>query len=285
MRKDRGFIILAQNTDIDYLKCAEVLARSIKRVMPDESVTLVTDIDSMAISTERAEKYGTPYDVTYSVPFKKYDNDPFNVATDCQVYKMSPYEYTIKLEADMYIPADISWWFDVLKDRDLVISTTIRDYTNKISNNRFYRKVLDSNLLPNTYNAITYFKKSETAKRFYDVVTDIFMNWAEYRKVYSLSDNFVIATDEVYAIAAEIVGREITTMPTFKEMSMIHMKNQILGTSLDDWTNELTCEIYEDSLKLDTIPQLYPVHYHVKSFAYALSSELDNFINKGYVNG
>jgi hypothetical protein len=59
-------------------------------------------------------------------------------------------------------------------------------------------------------------------------------------------------------------------------MSMIHMKNFILNTELEDWTNELMYEFTEDNFKIDTIPQLYPVHYHVKSFANILHQELLN---------
>jgi len=273
MRRDRGFIIVAQNnSDTDYLLCAEVLARSIKRVMPDESVTLLTDVKSMEISTARADKYGTPYDVTYAVPFKEYANDTFKIATDCQVYEFSPYERTIKLEADMFIPLDISWWFEILKDRDLAIATTIRDHANKVSKNRFYRKFIDANSLPDTYNAITYFKKSDTAKRFYDVVVDVFLNWNKYKEIYTLTDD--ATTDEVYAIAASIIGVEHAVMPTFTEMSMIHMKNFILGTEVEDWTTQLTYEVTVDNFKIDTIPQLYPVHYHIKSLASVLHQEL-----------
>jgi hypothetical protein len=54
------------------------------------------------------------------------------------------------------------------------------------------------------------------------------------------------------------------------------MKNFILNTELEDWTNELMYEFTEDNFKIDTIPQLYPVHYHVKSFANILHQELLN---------
>ena len=41
---DKGFVILAQNTtDVNYVKCAEQLAESIIRVMPDAKVSLISD--------------------------------------------------------------------------------------------------------------------------------------------------------------------------------------------------------------------------------------------------
>ena len=41
---DKGFVIIAQNTDlVNYVQCAEQLAESIVRVMPDSKVSLITD--------------------------------------------------------------------------------------------------------------------------------------------------------------------------------------------------------------------------------------------------
>jgi len=41
---NKGFVILAQNTtDINYVECAEMLALSIKKVMPNSSVALISD--------------------------------------------------------------------------------------------------------------------------------------------------------------------------------------------------------------------------------------------------
>ena len=151
---NRGFVILAQNTDkVDYVKCAAALAKSIKKVMPDESITLIT----MDLVISDYAKY---FDHIVELPFGELEPDSdWKLSNDWQVYQASPYEYTIKLEADMYIPKDISYWWDVLKDRDVVISTTIRNYKQDISDVRVYRRFIDDNKLPNCYNAITYFKK------------------------------------------------------------------------------------------------------------------------------
>ena len=41
---DKGFVIIAQNTDlVNYVQCAEQLAESIMRVMPDAKVSLISD--------------------------------------------------------------------------------------------------------------------------------------------------------------------------------------------------------------------------------------------------
>ena len=41
---DKGFVIIAQNTDlVNYVQCAEQLAESIIRVMPDAKVSLISD--------------------------------------------------------------------------------------------------------------------------------------------------------------------------------------------------------------------------------------------------
>jgi len=246
---DKGFVIVAQNTDsVDYVKCAEVLKNSILKAMPDANVTILDVLP-----------YGD----------QAPDSD-WKLINDWQVYDASPYEYTIKLEADMYIPNDISYWWDVLKDRDVVVSTTIRNYKGEVSDVKVYRKFIEDNNLPDVYNAITYFKKSDVAEQFYTTVRNIFENWDEYRQIFKCDPNEPATTDWVYSIACHLVGVEQTTMPEFTQFSMVHMKKFIINTIGDNWTNELTYE-FTDPLRVQTFPQCYPFHYHIKNFSYKLS--------------
>ena len=154
----RGFVIMAQNTETtDYVKCAKALEVSIKRVMPNANVTIIT---------------------TDMLPHGDIvPNSDWKLANDWQVYEASPYDETIKLEADMFIPRNIEHWFDVLSIQDVVICTKIRNYKGEISSSRFYRKFIDDNNLPDVYNAITYFKKSDTAEQFFNIVRNVFENW------------------------------------------------------------------------------------------------------------
>ena len=74
------------------------------------------------------------------------------------------------------------------------------------------------------------------------------------------------STDWVYALACHIMGIEKTTMP-IPEISMVHMKQHINNTLLEDWTKELVYEYHDNILKINTVPQRYPFHYHIKSFS------------------
>jgi len=255
----KGFVILAQNTEkINYVKCAEVLARSIRRVMPDSQITLVSDdVD--------ANKF---FDKVIALPYGDLaPASTWKLINDWQVYEASPYDFTIKLEADMIVPRSIDYWWDVLSQQDVVINTTIRDYKQDISTSRYYRKFIDFNKLPDCYNAITFFKKTKTAENFFYHVKNIFENWEDYKKILQCKNDEEATTDWVYAIASQIVGPEKTTMPVFKDLSMVHMKQMINGLQTEDWTQEMVYEILPHTLRVNTIPQMYPFHYHIKNFA------------------
>lgn len=244
----RGFVIMAQNTEkTDYVKCAEALELSIKRVMPNANVTIITT--DMLPHGDQAP-----------------DSD-WKLINDWQVYEASPYDETIKLEADMFLPRSIEHWFDIMSINDVTLCTKIRNYKGDISNVRVYRKFIDENNLPDVYNAITYFKKSETAEKFYGIVRNVFENWEEYKAILKCNPTEEATTDWVYAIASHIIGVEKTTLPDFDELSMVHMKQFISGTTTEDWTDTLVYEVLPDVLRVHTYTQEYPFHYHSKSFS------------------
>ena len=242
---DKGFVIMAQGDD--YVKCAKALELSIKNVTPDSNVTIIT--------TEMLP-YGDQAPDTY-----------WKLQNDWQVYEASPYEYTIKLEADMYLPRSIDYWWDVLKARDVVVSTHIRNFKQEISDIKTYRRFIIDNNLPDTYNGITYFRKSEVAEKFFAVTRDIWENWEDYKNTLKCNVDEIATTDWVYAIAAHIIGVEKTTLPEFNQMSMVHMKQFVNGLPTEKWTDTLVHELLPHTFRINTIPQVYPVHYHLKEFA------------------
>jgi hypothetical protein len=143
----------------------------------------------------------------------------------------------------------------------------MRDFRQEISNVRAYRRFIDDNYLPDVYNAITYFKKSDLAKEFYATVRTLFENWDEVKATLKCNPKEPATTDWVYALACHIHGVENTTLPNFDEFSIVHMKQYVNGLPTNDWTDTFVYEILPHTLRVNTVPQQYPFHYHIKSFA------------------
>jgi hypothetical protein len=184
-------------------------------------------------------------------------------ADDWQVFYQSPFRETIKLEADMWITSSIDHWWNMFRKRDLVISTGCRTWQDQPSTARNYRKIFDANNLPDVYNAITYWRLSPTAKEFFDIVRNIFENWAEYRKLLKFPED-TPSTDLVYAVAAQTIGPELVTLPFATYPKIVHMKRHHAGTQTDNWMNELIWEWDHGNLRVQTLAQSGAFHYHVK---------------------
>lgn len=247
---ERGYLIPAIDTEsVDYLSCAIQLARSIRQWHPGANISVIT-----------VKRCADPvFDHVIPLPY----GDQGGFANDWQCFASSPYRQTIKLEADMVIASPIDHWWDMLQHRDLVISTGARDFYDRLAESRFYRKVFDANHLPDVYNAITYWRVSKTAQEFFQLVRNIFENWAEYKTLLKFPDD-VPSTDLVYAMAAQITGPELVTMPFASYPKIVHMKRYIVPTQLHNWTQELVWE--NNPLRFNTVAQWGAVHYHQKDW-------------------
>ena len=248
---ERGYLVVAQNVGtIDYVACAIQLARSIRQFHPDAKIALLTDL------TDKSDAFD--YHVNFTHPLS---DNPY--ANDWQVFGASPFRQTIKLEADMIIASKIDHWWTMLEHRDVVISTGARDFYDQPATSRFYRKVFDTNNLPDVYNAITYWRLSSTAQEFFQLVRRIFEHWAEYKTLLKFPDE-VPSTDLVYAMAAQIMSPELVTMPFATYPRIVHMKRHMIPIQSQDWTQELTWE--SNPLRINTVAQWGAVHYHVKDW-------------------
>lgn len=243
---EKGYLIPAVNTkDIDYERCARLLKESIQDHHPEAHVTILT-------------KDQLP------------EGDLGGFANDWQCFRASPYRQTIKLEADMIAAGPVDHWWTLLEQRDVVISVGARDFYDRSSGYRGYRKIFDDNDLPDVYNAITYWRLSTVARDFFDLVRLIFQHWTAYRTLLKYPDESP-TTDVVYAMAAQIMGPETVTLPRGLGPRIVHMKKHIIPTKGDDWTKELIWE--RDPLRINTVAQWGLVHYHVKHWPGKLKNE------------
>lgn len=257
IQSERGYLILAVNNDaVDYVSCAQRLNDSIKHWNPNAETCLLTDV---AIQDES-------FDYIVELPHGDVaNNSSWKLSNDWQAFGASPFRQTIKLEADMLITSSIDHWWTMLQHRDVVVSTGARDYYNNTATSRHYRKIFDANNLPDVYNAITYWRLSRTAQEFWSWVRNIFENWTEFRTLLKFPDDEP-TTDVVYAMAAQIMGPELVTMPFATYPKIVHMKRHMIGTRTDDWTRELTWEYQNHMLRIGTIAQTGAFHYHTKTW-------------------
>ena len=233
---ERGYLIPAIGDQ--YVACANKLADSIRTFHPAANVTILTkDL----------------------LPF----GDQGGYANDWQVFHTSPYRQTIKLEADMICASPIDHWWTLFERRDVVIRQGARNFYDQPAQSRYYRKIFDQNNLPDVYNAITYWRLSNTAKEFFDLVKLIFDHWEDYKKILKFPDDYA-TTDVVYAIAAQIIGPENVTLPLGLGPTIVHMKQYINPIQGNDWTKELTWE--NDPFRINTVAQWGLVHYHIKGW-------------------
>ncbi len=233
---ERGYVIPAIGSV--YEACAEQLAHSLYQFHPAANVTIVT-ADML------------PH------------GDQGGWANDWQMFAVSPYRQTIKLEADMIVASPVDHWWTLFELRDVVISQGCRDFYGQSSSVRTYRKCFDTNHLPDVFNAVTYWRLSSTAKEFFDLVRQIFEHWTEFRKLLKFADDQP-STDVAYAMAAKIMGPERVTLPVGVGPSIVHMKRGINPIKTDDWTQELIWET--DPFRINTIAQQGFVHYHRKDW-------------------
>lgn len=239
------------NDQADYVGCAHELAHSIKHWHPDAEICLITD---------RTDIADPVYDHVRTIT----RTDPNNAwADDWQAFIQTPFRETIKLEADMLIASPIDHWWTQFRHRDVVVSTGCRNWRDETSSARQYRRVFDANHLPDVYNAITYWRRSSTARDFFMLVRDIFANWAEYSRAIRYSEAQP-STDLVYAMAAQIIGPELVTQPWASYPKIVHMKQHHAGTRTEDWTRELVWE--SNPLRIQTVAQWGAFHYVKKDW-------------------
>ena len=234
---ERGYLIPAIGAE--YERCARQLQVSIHQFHPDAHVTIVTE-DMLPHGNQGGW------------------------ANDWQMFAVSPYRETIKLEADMIAAGPVDHWWTLFELRDVVISQGCRTWQGEPGRSRFYRRCFDENNLPDVYNAITYWRLSKTAQEFFQLVRQVFENWTEIRKLLKFAEEHP-STDLVYAVVTQILGPELVTLPLSLGPTIVHMKQHINALHCHDWTKELIWE--NDPFRINTVAQKGFVHYHQKEWS------------------
>lgn len=168
----KGFILIAENSDVDYVRMACALAMSIKNSQPKETanVSIITD-DAVP------EKYQQLFDHVIPIPWKTDQKTRYSVENRWKIYHASPYEQNISLDVDMLVLDDLSAFWKVFENYKVYFTSKVVDYRNDDIVDTYYRKAFIANNLPNLYSALHYFHKSDQAKEFYQWVELVTNNW------------------------------------------------------------------------------------------------------------
>lgn len=268
----RGFFTIAQGEQ--YQRLAYALALSLKLSQKE--------VSGLSIGVTREEmglipsKYREVFDKVIEIPWQDHARDStWKLENEWKAIHMTPYDETIKLDADMFFPRDISVWWEILGKSDGVFATEARTYRGDLITSDYYRKTFTESNLPNVYTAFFYFKKNDVNFDLFSHAEFIFNNWE--RTFYELLEpehrpKFV-STDVVFALAAKIMGYEQFNMtPDIGMPTFVHMKSHLQGwpaqhTLEEDWTKTIPVSFNRDcDLKIGNYLQDLPFHYHVKNF-------------------
>jgi len=270
----RGYIVIAQNNDtVDYLEQAYALALNLKLTQSTIN-NLAVCVDSNTKKQIKA-KHKKVFDKIIDIPWQDDAADAeWKINNKWKYYYMSPYDETVILDTDMIFPTDVSYWWDIMAERDVWATTKVRTYRGEVVSSNFYRQWFVANNLPNVYTAFFYFKKSELASELFAMIEIIFFFFLRMLFKYMPAGKFVwLSGDVAFALAMQILGIEhkctrenIDTVPTFVHMKS-HVQN-IPDTRISEvWTETLPTYYnnYKD-FKIGNFQQILPFHYVEKNW-------------------
>ena len=216
---DRGYVWFAFGEK--YIKASKTLAASIKKHNKHNKTCIITDNHMLQIPN--AVK-----NVDHLILFEGNSQGKFD--KEWQVFKLSPFTHTIKLEADMVFTQNTDWWWNDLYQWDIVHSYDCRNYKDNIVKNTKYRKLFIENNLPNIYSGLTYFRKSIWAMKYYLLCKRLTEKWPQVR------DNCLIncfdeepTTDVIYALANKMLDPFEILKVDYEWFKFVHNKNDVNG--------------------------------------------------------
>lgn len=261
----QGFLTIAQNSDVDYLQLAYVQAMSVKLAMPGSLYAVIVDQATEQLVTDQHREV---FDYVITLEDDQAEHDSWKMRNEWQVFYLTPFKETIKLESDLVITRDIKHWWTAFRLKNIVLSTGCRNYLQNISVARDYRKIFDDNNLPDVYSGLMYFRYTPEAAEFFWHAREIFKNWTHIKdNLLKNCRDDLPTTDIVYALAAQNLGIEQCTLPAMDYINFVHMKPSINRFSQALPWNELV--VYETDLpmvRINNINQYHPLHYHEKSW-------------------
>lgn len=260
-------IVVSSHEKHDYHAMAYLLALSIKRTQKIgyDNVALVTD------SQEKLDLFKTSW------VFDKVEYWDKKTYWDGRSYmnKISPWQHTVCLDADMIFLRDSSHWIDhFVENTDLYIPSKVYTYRGEVVTSDYYRKSYLPNKLPTLYSGYTFFKKeSMLVDKFFNLVQKITENKEQFRNTFLEEPRPPeMGTDEIFSLTAKILDISDVISYPLEFPKIVHMKSMIQNfkSHVSKWNLDLG--FYSNNLddyKIGSFSQMDILHYVEKDLDFA----------------
>lgn len=215
-------IVVSKHETIDYDQLAYALALSIKNTQKPgfDKVALVID------DKTRLDRFKSAWVFDYVIEWSEetFWNGRSYMNT------LTPFEYTVCLDADMIFLRDYSHWAEYfIENCELYIPNKSYNYRGEVVSQDHYRKAFTKNDLPNLYSFYTFFKKdSSLVEDFFTLVQAITKYQTEFKNNF-LSEYRpqIVGTDEAFALAAKILGIADQISYSLDFPRVVHLKGNV----------------------------------------------------------
>lgn len=259
----KGHVFLAQNSSVDYVTQAYALARTIKHHNKEYNQTcLIT-------SNDVPDQYRHAFDFIVPIPGNDdAKNDQWKIHNRWKIIHATPFTENLVYDTDMLLLNSNDHWWKFLTNKDVVLTSNVKDYKGRIINNNFYRKTFTANNLPNCYLGVHYFQKSNKAYEFYKWLEVITHHYQEFYDTYASKHQQKFCSMDLNAsLAIKFMGAEHEFLIDNDTPSFIHMKPAIQGWISNNkaWQDTVAHE-YDGTLTVANIKQFGVFHYTEDDF-------------------
>jgi hypothetical protein len=222
---DFGYLIFVnENNESNYSTLAYALALSIKNTQKE-------GYDKVALVINN-RKYISNYKSTWVFDkIIELDDMPEGWDVRSNMDLVTPWEYTVCLDADMLFFRDYSHWVEYfIKNTELYIANKAYTYRGDVVTSDYYRQTFTKNDLPNLYSFYTFFKRG-CYKEFFELQRAIIAEPEKYSNEFLTNKKpKVVGTDEAFALAAKILDIQNEISFPLEFPRVVHLKGMI-----QDW--------------------------------------------------
>ena len=226
----KGYIIFAHGDK--FVKMARFLKQTIESTQSINNVTIVECAGNIMLERTRA-------------------------------YKLSPYDETVMLDADMMFIDNIDHWWNHLDKFPLLITNKVKTFRGEWVTDTPFRITFTSNNLPSCYSAFTYFKRDPITEEFFKLLREIVTNWEQWSWEYTPVNRQTFASIDI-AMGIAVAHMNISPFTPLEYPTFTHMKPE-------NWRESITSDITQGQIKIGNYIQTGILHYVDKDIVNELS--------------